>query len=70
MGESQMGEYGFSSWTIHMASIILFSTLWGFALSEWKGASRRTRRMVWLGIALLVSSTIIIGVGNYYAGQV
>jgi L-rhamnose-H+ transport protein len=32
MGESQMGKYGFSSWTLHMASIILFSTLWGFAL--------------------------------------
>jgi L-rhamnose-H+ transport protein len=64
MGESQMGEYGFSSWTLHMASIILFSTLWGFALKEWLGASRRTRSMVWLGIALLVGSTVIIGVGN------
>lgn len=65
MGESQMGRYGFSSWTLHMASIILFSTLWGFALSEWKGASRHTRFLVWLGIALLIGSTIIIGVGNY-----
>jgi len=64
MGESQMGEYGFSSWTLHMASIILFSTLWGFALKEWMGASRRTRTMVWSGIALLVGSTVIIGAGN------
>jgi L-rhamnose-H+ transport protein len=67
MGESQMGRYGFSSWTLHMASIILFSTLWGFALKEWKGASGRTRAFVWLGIALLVGSTIVIGVGNYLA---
>jgi len=51
MGESQMGRYGFSSWTLHMASITLFSTLWGFALEEWLGASRRTRTLVWLGIA-------------------
>src|ERR1700751_3610233 len=29
MGESQMGRYGFSSWTLHMASIIIFSSLWG-----------------------------------------
>lgn len=65
MGESQMGRYGFSSWTLHMASIIIFSTLWGFALSEWKGASRRTRTLVWSGIGLLVLSTVIIGVGNY-----
>jgi len=64
MGESQMGRYGFSSWTLHMASIILFSTLWGFALKEWAGTSARTRGLVWLGIATLVASTIVIGIGN------
>ncbi len=64
MGESQMGRYGFSSWTLHMASIILFSTLWGFALKEWAGTSRRTRTLVWLGIATLVGSTVVIGIGN------
>ena len=67
MGESQMGKYGFSSWTLHMASIILFSTLWGFALKEWKGTANRTRFLVWLGIGTLVISTIIIGVGNMLA---
>jgi L-rhamnose-H+ transport protein len=64
MGESQMGSYGFSSWTIHMASIILFSTLWGFALREWASASIHTRRKVWGGIALLVGATVVIGIGN------
>lgn len=64
MGESQMGRFGFSSWTLHMASIILFSTLWGFALKEWKGSSARTRTLVWSGIALLVGSTVVIGAGN------
>lgn len=64
MGESQMGRYGFSSWTLHMASIILFSTLWGFALKEWKGAAPHTRALVWTGIGLLMGSTVIIGVGN------
>jgi hypothetical protein len=28
MGATQMGKYGFSSWTLHMASIMIFSTLW------------------------------------------
>jgi L-rhamnose-H+ transport protein len=69
MGESQMGRYGFSSWTLHMASIILFSTLWGFALKEWQGASLRTRLLVWAGIATLVLSTIVIGIGNYFAAR-
>lgn len=64
MGESQMGRYGFSSWTLHMASIIIFSTLWGFALKEWASATRRTRSVVWAGIATLVGATVIIGCGN------
>jgi L-rhamnose-H+ transport protein len=68
MGESQMGAYGFSSWTLHMASIILFSTLWGFALKEWSGASAGTLRMVWSGIGMLVGATIVIGAGNMLQG--
>ncbi len=69
MGESQMGKFGFSSWTLHMGSIILFSTLWGFTLSEWKGTSAKTKTLVWLGILALVGSTIIIGYGNYIASK-
>lgn len=65
MGETQMGEYDFSSWTLHMASIIIFSTLWGIALREWKGSSRRTIFLVTLGLAVLIGSTIIVGYGNY-----
>jgi len=67
MGESQMGKYGFSSWTLHMASIILFSTLWGFALKEWLGTSVRTRTLVWSGIGLLIGATVVIGGGNMLA---
>jgi len=67
MGESQMGRYAFSSWTLHMASIILFSTLWGFALKEWSGVSSKTRSLVWWGIGLLVGSTAVIGWGNSLA---
>jgi L-rhamnose-H+ transport protein len=65
MGETQMGEYKFSSWTLHMASIIVFSTLWGIALREWKGSSRRTVAFVAVGLAVLIGSTIIVGYGNY-----
>ena len=64
MGESQMGEYGFASWTLHMASIIIFSTLWGIALREWKGSSQRTIRLVTLGLAVLIGSTIVVGLGT------
>ncbi len=64
MGESQMGRFGFSSWTLHMASIIIFGTLWGFGFKEWKDAAPRVRRLVWLGIFLLVFATLVIGYGN------
>ena len=67
MGETQMGAYHFSSWTIHMASIVIFSTLWGLALHEWKGAGPRAMRLLVLGLAVLVLSTVIIGYGNYLA---
>ena len=39
MGTTKMGKYDFSSWTLHMASIIIFATLWGIFLKEWKGTS-------------------------------
>lgn len=65
MGETQMGRYKFSSWTLHMASIIIFSTLWGIALKEWKGASLRTKSLVALSLLVLVTSTIVVGYGNY-----
>ena len=29
-----MGEYKFSSWMLHMASIIIFSSIWGITLLE------------------------------------
>ena len=64
MGESQMGAYKFSSWTLHMASIIIFSTLWGIFFKEWKGAQPFTKKLVVLMLALLVGSTVIIGFGN------
>ena len=65
MGETQMGRYKFSSWTLHMASIMIFSTLWGIALKEWKGTGIRTKWLVGFSLLVLVMSTIVVGYGNY-----
>ena len=65
MGETQMGRFKFSSWTLHMASIMIFSTLWGIALKEWRGAGVRTRLLVASTLLVLVGSTVIVGYGNY-----
>ena len=67
MGETQMGKFKFSSWTLHMASIIIFSSLWGLALKEWRGSGKPAMRYLFAGLALLVLSTMIVGYGNYLA---
>jgi len=69
MGETQMGRYGFSSWTLHMASIIIFSTLWGIGLKEWNGSGSAAKRLLTLALLLLVGSTVIVGYGNYLGLQ-
>ncbi len=65
MGQTKMGQYDFSSWTLHMASIIIFSTLWGIMLHEWRGTSRRTHLLIAVGLMVLIGSTVIVGYGNY-----
>jgi L-rhamnose-H+ transport protein len=68
MGTTQLGKYEFSSWTLHMAFIIVFSTLWGLGLKEWKGASRATHTWNAAGLIVLILSIVIIGWGNTLAG--
>jgi L-rhamnose-H+ transport protein len=63
MGATKMGKYDFASWTLHMASIIIFSTIWGWIFHEWKGASKKSHRLIAAGIITLVLSTVIIGLG-------
>ena len=69
MGETQMGKYSFASWTLHMASIIIFSTMWGWILHEWKGASKKAHLLIGGGIGTLILSTIVIGFGTWLKGQ-
>ena len=70
MGQTKMGKaFEFSNWTLHMASIMIFSMLWGVALKEWAGTSRRTHGLIALGLALLIGSTVIIGYGNYLSAH-
>jgi hypothetical protein len=50
-----------------MASIVIFSTLWGVGLNEWKGAGKTAIRLLVVGLFILITSTVIIGYGNYLA---
>ena len=67
MGSSKMGRYDFSSWTLHMAFIIIVSNAWGIYFKEWKGSQENTMRIIRLGIFTVILSTAIVGLGNYMA---
>ena len=67
MGKTKMGKYSFASWTVLMAIIIVFSNIWGLVFREWKGTSRRTHRIIFAGILVLIASTLVVGLGNYLA---
>ncbi|SHL23139.1 L-rhamnose-H+ transport protein [Chitinophaga jiangningensis] len=63
MGESKL-ENAPSSWILHMAFIILISSLWGFALKEWKGVSKKTLTTILIGITTIIISVMLVGYGN------
>jgi L-rhamnose-H+ transport protein len=66
MGKSKLGkQFDFSSWSIHMAFIVVFLNLWGLAFHEWRGTTTKTKMLVWLGILILIGSTVVIGYANY-----
>ncbi len=63
MGESKLGN-GASSWILHMAFIILISSMWGFLLKEWKGVSKKTLTTILAGIVIIILSVLLVGYGN------
>lgn len=63
MGESKLGN-GASSWILHMAFIILTSSMWGFVFFEWKGVSKKTLSTILAGITIIILSVILVGYGN------
>ncbi|HEY1788659.1 MAG TPA: L-rhamnose/proton symporter RhaT [Verrucomicrobiae bacterium] len=68
MGATKMKPYDFASWTLHMSSIIIFATMWGWIFHEWKGSGGKAHRLITAGVATLVLSTVIIGLGTAMVG--
>ncbi len=63
-GEPAMGKMAYIGWAVLMASAILFSTLLGILLGEWKGTSSRTRTRLAAGLVLLILSAVIAAVSG------
>ena len=54
-----MGDIKFISFALVMASAILFSSVLGIFLGEWKGTCRRTRSLLGVGLVLLLAAAVI-----------
>jgi len=64
-GDTKIGSYAYSGWSLIMSSQIIFSSLLGIGLKEWKGVSPRTKKFLAAGLFLLVASIAVIGYGSY-----
>jgi L-rhamnose-H+ transport protein len=64
VADAKIGELAFAGWTVLMSSQIVFSTLLGIVLGEWRGVSRRTGGLLASSLVVLVLSLVVIGYGN------
>ncbi len=64
-GEPAMGRMAYIGWAVLMASAILFSTLLGMFLGEWKETSGKTRGLLAVGLLLLLLSTMLAAYSGY-----
>lgn len=66
VGKSYMPEdMRFVSWGILMSFVVVFAGIIGLMFGEWKGTSKLTKAVLWLGIFVLVSSALVISLKEY-----
>lgn len=56
IGEPMMGDMSYISFAVVMGSCVLFSSLLGAMMGEWKGTSAKTKRCLAIGLAVLAAS--------------
>jgi len=66
-GQPAMGKTDYVGWAVLMASQILFGSLLGLALGEWKRTGARTRTWLVAGIILLMASSVVAGYSSHLA---
>lgn len=68
LGHVRMGNYKFTSWAIHMIMLVLFSSVAGLVMREWKNCSAVTMRLLVLALLVLIAAVLLLTYGNYLAG--
>jgi L-rhamnose-H+ transport protein len=64
-GEPAMGKLSYIGWSVMFSAVILFSTLIGLWLGEWKNTSARTKLLLALGLLFLLAASAISGYSGY-----
>lgn len=65
LGHVRMGKYQFTSWAIHMIMLVLFSSVAGLLMKEWKNCSSKTIRLLMLALLVLITAVLLLTYGNY-----
>lgn len=67
IGATLVGASGTSSgYMLFVAASILFATAFGLITGEWKGASARTRRLLFAAIAFILTAVVILNLGGLF----
>jgi L-rhamnose-H+ transport protein len=65
LGHVRMGRFQFTSWAIHMIMLVLFSTIAGLAMKEWKDCRSKTIGMLVAALLVLIVAVLVLTYGNY-----
>ena len=66
VGEPAMGEMRYISFAVVMGSCVMFSSLLGIMLGEWRGTGRKTRVMLAIGLGVLALSIVLAAVAKTF----
>jgi len=69
LGHVRMGTYKFTSWAIHMIMLVLFSSVAGLVMKEWKNTSSKTKQWLITALLVLVIAVLLLTYGNYLGGN-
>ena len=64
-GEPAMGKTAYVGWALLMACQIMFSSVVGLILGEWKNLGNWTRSLLAVGLVLLILTAVISGYSSY-----
>jgi L-rhamnose-H+ transport protein len=65
MGAYYLGRLGTTvGWVINIACALLVANALGFITKEWKGAPKNSRKVLFVGLSLLILAMVILAYGN------